>query len=66
MKIMKKLLLLLIVAIVSVNCFAQAKDKDGRPDTYNYNRAMEAIGKEDYDEALDYLNKEIQEDSKNG
>lgn len=66
MKIMKKLLLLLIVAIVSVNCLAQAKDKDGRPDTYNYNRAMEAIEKEDYDEALDYLNKEIQEDSKNG
>lgn len=37
-----------------------------RPDSYNYTRAVEAINNNNTEEALDYLNKEIAENSENG
>lgn len=37
-----------------------------RPDSYNFTRAMEAMDNENTEEALDYLNKEIKENPKNG
>lgn len=37
-----------------------------RPDSYNYTRGVEAIQKEQYQEALEYLNKEVDENPKNG
>ena len=46
---------------------SSAQDKDiKRPDTYNYTRGVEAIQQENYKEALEYLNKEIEENPKNG
>ena len=63
---MMRKLFLMILAVISLNCQVRAEDKDGRPDTYNYNRAMEAIGNDNFDEAQDYLNKEVGENPKNG
>jgi clan AA aspartic protease (TIGR02281 family) len=37
-----------------------------RPESYNYTRAVEAIQQENYQEALDFLNMEIEENPKNG
>lgn len=37
-----------------------------RPDSYNYIRGVEALQNEKYEEALDYLNKEIHDFPKNG
>lgn len=37
-----------------------------RPDSYNYIRGVEALQNEKYEEALDYLNKEINDFPKNG
>lgn len=46
---------------------SNAQDKDiKRPDSYNYSRDVEAIQQENYKEALEYLNKEIEENPKNG
>ena len=45
---------------------ATYSQSDKRPDSYNYNRAMEALEKQDNQEALEYLNKEIKENPKNG
>ena len=36
------------------------------PDSYNYTRAMEAMDNNNLEEALDYLNKEISDNPKNG
>ena len=48
-------------------CFITIKAQDvKRPDSYNYSRGVEAIQNENYNEALDYLNKEIKENPKNG
>lgn len=37
-----------------------------RPESYNYLRGVEAVQKENTEEALDYFNKDIQENPKNG
>lgn len=37
-----------------------------RPDSYNYQRGVEAIQKDNTEEALEYLNKEVSENPKNG
>ena len=37
-----------------------------RPDSYNYTRGVEAIQQENFKEALEYLNKEVDENPKNG
>ena len=37
-----------------------------RPDTYNYNRGVEAIQKNNAEEALEYLNKELEDNPNNG
>ncbi len=50
-----------------VFCFITINAQDiKRPDSYNYTRGVEAIQNENYNEALDYLNKEIKENPKNG
>ena len=57
----------LITLLCFVFCFITIKAQDiKRPDSYNYSRGVEAIQNENYNEALDYLNKEIQENPKNG
>ncbi len=60
---MKKIITLICLAF----CVTTIKAQDiKRPDSYNYTRGVEAIQNENYDEALDFLNKEIQENPKNG
>lgn len=36
------------------------------PDTYNYNRGVEAIQNNNAEEALEYLNKELEDNPNNG
>lgn len=43
-----------------------AQDKMNRPTSYNYQRGVDAIQKENTEEALEYLNKEISDNPKNG
>ena len=40
--------------------------KDKRPDSYNYQRGLEAFDAEDYDEAFNYFTKELNDNPKNG
>ena len=57
----------LLVAILSVfTLVANAQDNMNRPTSYNYQRGVEAIQKENTEEALEYLNKEIEDNPKNG
>ena len=49
--------------MLSLASFAQTNK---RPDSYNYNRAVEAIQNNNVEEALDYLKKEISDAPKNG
>ena len=60
---MKKVLLTIVLVLLSIATYSQS---DKRPDSYNYNRAMEALDKEDEQEAMEYLGKELKEDPKNG
>ena len=55
--------ILSILVLCSSAIFA---DNIKRPDSYNYNRGVEAINKNNTEEALDYLNKEINEHPDNG
>lgn len=60
---MKKYLILL--AMLWVAMFVNADDVK-RPDTYNYNRGLEKLSNENLEDALKYLNKELDENPKNG
>lgn len=57
-------LLLLIVLSLTIACHAD--DNVKRPESYNYLRGVEAIQNNNLEEAADYLNKELQENPKNG
>ena len=59
----KTILLTCILFVCTIMSFAQ---KFNRPESYNYKRGVEAIQNEKPDEALEYLNKEISENPKNG
>ena len=60
-----KIILSIIMLFVSFTIgFAQNSVK--RPDSYNYSRGVEAIQKNNTEEALEYLNKELSENPKNG
>lgn len=61
---MKKIILLTLALIESVCVFPQSGMK--RPDSYNYNRGLEEFKNENYDEALEYFQKEVGTDAKNG
>lgn len=56
-------LILSILVLCSSAIFA---DNIKRPDSYNYTRGVEAITNNNLEEALDYLNKEINEHPDNG
>lgn len=60
---MKKILLPLLLA---VTVGAAAQDTKGRPTSYNYLRGVDAIQQQNYEEAFDYFNKDIQENPKSG
>lgn len=60
---MKELITLLFLSV----CITTINAQDiKRPDSYNYTRGVEAIQQENYQDAIDYLNKEIAENPKNG
>ena len=60
---MRTNIFVLLLALCSTSVWAQ---KSNRPDSYNYTRGIEAIQNNNADEALEYLNKEIQEHPDNG
>ena len=59
---MKRFLILAMLFCCSI-AFAQHVK---RPDTYNYNRGVEAIQNNNAEEALEYLNKELEDNPNNG
>ena len=59
---MRQLILSILVLCSSV----MLADNIKRPDSYNYTRGVEAINNNNAEEALDYLNKEINEHPDNG
>lgn len=52
-------IVVLIIALECVSLSVNAQNSNKRPDTYNYNRGLEELRKENYKEALTYLNKEV-------
>ena len=62
---MKRFLIFAISIMAFIPSFSQ-DSKVKRPDSYNYQRGVEAIQKENSEEALEYLNKEIKDNPKNG
>lgn len=61
-----KQLFALLFTFIFLNSFGQDKKTPARPDTYNYLRGMEALQNRNNEEALEFFNKEIKENSKNG
>lgn len=57
---------LLVMLLAIIPLFMVAKPKESMMDTYNINRAYEEGNKGNYDEALEYFNKEIKDHPKNG
>ena len=56
-----KQLFVLFLTLFSVNMMAQQ-----RPESYNYQRGLEAMQNEKIEESLDYFDKEVKENPKNG
>lgn len=56
----------LILSIFVLCSSVMLADNIKRPDSYNYSRGVEAINNNNAEEALDYLNKEIDEHPDNG
>lgn len=55
-----------ILSILGLCSSVMLADNIKRPDSYNYSRGVEAINNNNAEEALDYLNKEINEHPDNG
>ena len=53
-------IVLLIIALECVSLSLNAQNSNKRPDSYNYNRGLEELRKENYEDALTYLNKEVE------
>lgn len=60
---MRKTLVFIFIFLCTINILAQDIK---RPDSSNYSRGLEALQKENAEEALDYFNKEINDNPKNG
>lgn len=58
---MRKLLLIAVMAFIGIGAMAQS-----RQDSYNYQRGMEAVQNDKVDEAIEYFNKDLEENPKNG
>lgn len=61
---MTKKVIVAIVALASTLTVTAQNAK--RPESYNYQRGLEALQEEKRQEAIDYFNKDLQENSKNG
>lgn len=62
---MKRLLSIMLLA-AATTLTAQADKEIKRPDSYNYSRGVEAYDNDNTSEAIDYFNREIADNSKNG
>ena len=56
---------LIALCIISAGMGAEAQNVK-RPESYNYRRGVEAYQNQQYKDALEYLNKELEENPKNG
>ena len=55
------------VVMMLLVCFNSLEAQNvKRPESYNYQRGLEAMQEEKFDEAIDYFNKDIQENPMNG
>lgn len=61
---MKRIFIILLGIIGLTNIVSAQNIK--RPDSYNYNRGVEAIQNNNAEEALEYLNKELEDNPNNG
>ena len=59
----KRIITSLVLTVVTLLAFAQ---NIKRPESYNYQRGLEAMQEEKTQEALDYFNKDLNDNSKNG
>lgn len=60
---MKKIISMFVWLVTTGLCWGQNVT---RPESYNYSRGVEAVQKEDFNEGQEYLNKELEENPKNG
>ena len=58
---MRTKLIIIVLLLINITTYAQK-----RPESYNYLRGVEAVQNENFSEALDYLNRELTENPKNG
>ena len=61
---MKKFFLLLLLTCVAL--VVNADNKIKRPESYNYKRGVEAMQEENAEEAIEFFNKDLSENPKNG
>ena len=60
---MKRYLVFIAVCMLYLTSYTQ---NIKRPESYNYQRGREAMQEQKYEEAIDYFNKDIKENPKNG
>ena len=58
---MRPKLFIFVLLVINITAYAQK-----RPESYNYQRGVEAVQNKNYSEALDYLNRDLNENPKNG
>ena len=56
----------IILALFLVGVSQMIAQNVKRPESYNYQRGLEAMQEEKIEEAIDYFNKDLQENPKNG
>ena len=63
---MKKIGILLLTIACMMTGFDALAQKDKRPESYNFQRGAEAFEADDYEQAYDYLTRELKDNPKNG
>ena len=62
---MKRYIIMLIVAIAMVSS-VMAQSDIKRPDSYNYQSGVEAYNNKDYAKSMEFFDKELKQNPKNG
>ena len=57
---------IIIAALLMLGMCQAIAQNIKRPESYNYQRGREAMQEQKYDEAIEFFNKDIQENPKNG
>lgn len=58
--------IILLISILFICTIITSAQNIKRPESYNYQRGLEAMNEEKIDEAIEYFNKDIQDNPKNG